>query len=186
MVVVGPGGEQMRHAIPVLVAVCAIAAEAGEQPRCSALPTAAERIACYDQQFPPDHPSGFPPAHARDSVDASSADAPPTVAEQQTPTPQTPPQPPDTHAAPADQESSFSRLFDRAEPVALTSTIKSLERRDGRNTNFVLANDQVWQQDSTRALSFRVGDAVTIKNGTFGGYFLSNDAGTSTRVRRIK
>ena len=30
------------------------AVEAAEQERCSALPTAAERIVCYDRQFPPD------------------------------------------------------------------------------------------------------------------------------------
>jgi hypothetical protein len=166
----------MRHAILVLVALCAIAAKAGAQPKCSALPTAAERIVCYDQQFPPDHPDDF--------VTAPAADASRTVAEEPPPAPAAV-QAPD-EATPADREPWYSGLLDPPDTVALTSTIKNLERTEGRNTSFVLANEQVWQQDSARTLPFRVGDAVTIKNGTFGGYFLRNDAGTSTRVRRIK
>lgn len=166
----------MRHAIPVLVALCAVAAEAGEQPKCSALPTAAERIVCYDRQFPPDQPN--------DSVAAPLTEAPRTVAEASPPAPAAV-QAPD-EAIPADREPWYSGLLDPPDTVAWTSTIKNLERTEGRNTSFVLANDQVWQQDSPRTLPFRVGDAVTIKSGTFGGYFLRNDAGTSTRVRRIK
>jgi hypothetical protein len=95
----------------------------------------------------------------------------------------------DVQAASATSEQAYRRsygLFDQPERVNERSTIAAIHRRDSQNMIFLLDNEQIWLQDSARALPFRVGDAVTIKNGTFGGFFLTSDSGTKTRVRRIK
>lgn len=170
--------------LPVVAFVCssAFAAET-EQQACSKLPTAEERIVCYDRQFPPD-----PPAAASDAAvetPASIADIPaqPTESAAVPAAPTTALQsPPST-----DQEKAWLRgVFDKPATVRQSSVIKDMHRRDTQNMAFLLENDQVWLQDSPRNLPFHVGDTVTIENGTFGGYFLTSDSGTKTRVRRIK
>jgi hypothetical protein len=170
----------------VLLALWTVpAAEATDPERCATLATAAERIVCYDRQFPPESP--VPPVADAPSVVDSVADAPPS------------PQPaPDVapievaasvggeRSPPSTTQSWTRRLFDWPAHVQEQSTIKAIRLREGQNMAFLLANDQIWLQDSQRPLPFRVGDAVTIENGTFGGYFLTSDRGTKTRVRRIK
>ena len=86
-----------------------------------------------------------------------------------------------------DERESWSHgLFAKSARVHEQSTITAIRRRESQNMVFLLANEQIWLQDSQRLLPFRVGDAVTITNGTVGGYFLTSDGGTKTRVRRIK
>lgn len=160
------------------------AVEAAEQERCSALPTAAERIVCYDRQFPPD----ATPATTRDMHAVSPSEP---VAEIPSQSPQVQSASVESQAPPPsspadDREFGLPHSFDAAKRVPQESTIKAIHRRDQQAMIFLLANEQIWLQDSERALPFRVGDAVTIKSGTFGGYFLTNDDGTKTRVRRIK
>ena len=169
----------MHRVLLVLSMMSATAAHAAEQ-KCSALPTANERIVCYDRQFPPDPPHTSTIAHPAQIADPDAervSQAPSAVSQSNEPV-----APHETAAlTPAPHG-----MFDRAEPVSERSTIKALHRRDGQNTVFVLANDQIWRQDSARSLSFRVGDSVTVRSGTFGGYFLTNETGTNTRVRRIQ
>lgn len=163
------------------VSWCFLPASAAEPERCAALPTAAERIVCYDRQFPPESPSS-PIANSPSAVDTMSSERDGTRSE--------------TDAAPIDVAASrkaetatgsrMRRLFDWPPRVREQSTIKAIRRRDGQNSAFLLENDQIWLQDSERPLPFRVGDEVTIQSGTFGGYFLTSDRGTKTRVRRIR
>ncbi len=81
----------------------------------------------------------------------------------------------------------FAALFSRREPVLAESTIVALRRRESQNLIFLLANDQIWLQDAPRATDpFRQGDRITIRSGKIGGYFMTSENGTSTRVRRIK
>lgn len=170
--------------LPLIAFVCSYAsAEQVEQQPCSKLPTAAERIVCYDRQFPPDQA----PATSDGAVEpsASIADIPvqpvESVAASATATgaSSTPPS--------TDQDKTWLRgVFDKPATVSESSRIKEMHRRDTQNMAFLLENDQVWLQDSPRNLPFHIGDTVTIENGTFGGYFLTSDNGTKTRVRRIK
>ena len=77
-------------------------------------------------------------------------------------------------------------LLDYKEDVDITTTIAAIRSRDQQKMVFRLANDQIWMQSSPRNLPFNVGDEVTIKSGTIGGYIMRNKGGTSTRVERIK
>ncbi len=170
--------------LPIVVFGClsVFAADVEQQP-CSKLPTAAERIVCYDRQFPPDQAP---------ATSAGAAEAPASIADVPA-RPAQSPSVPATATAPSptpsstDQEKSWLRgVFDKPAAVSESSTIKEMHRRDAQNMAFLLDNDQIWLQDSPRNLPFHVGDTVTIANGTFGGYFLTSDNGTKTRVRRIK
>jgi hypothetical protein len=51
---------------------------------------------------------------------------------------------------------------------------------------FLLANDQVWIQATPRPLPFEVGETVSVRNATLGGYFMRSEKGTSTRVQRVR
>ncbi|NJN50648.1 MAG: hypothetical protein HC809_01490 [Gammaproteobacteria bacterium] len=170
----------MRHAVLAFLALAwatPVAVAADETERCASLPTPAERIVCYDRQFPPEHPSAataVPPTAAPPSSPASPVAELVPVA----PAPQSPQ---------ADDNNSWTHgLFAKPDQINVASTIKAMHRRDTQNMIFLLANDEIWMQDSVRSLPFKVGDTVRIKNGTFGGYFLTSDSGTKTRVRRIK
>ena len=78
-------------------------------------------------------------------------------------------------------------MFDRDAKIDLTSTIKAMRRDDQQQMVFMLENDEIWLQDTARALDVREGDTITIKNSRFfGGYILSTETGISTRVRRIR
>jgi hypothetical protein len=180
----------------VLLALWTVpAAEATDPERCATLATAAERIVCYDRQFPPESPT--PPVAEAPSVVDPVADAPPShqpvldaAAVDAAPIDAAPREVATSaegeRTPPATSQSWTRRLFDWPARVQEQSTIKAIRLREGQNMAFLLANDQIWLQDSQRALPFRVGDAVTVENGTFGGYFLTSDRGTKTRVRRIK
>ena len=169
----------------------AYAVEAADSPqRCAALPTAEERIVCYDRQFPPEHPDTSRQPGEAPSAAAAEADSRPSAPPQApapTASPSESPQP--VAVAPADsrqREPWTQQLFGNPPQVHVKSTIKEIFREESQPMAFLLANEQIWLQDSHRMLPFHVGDAVTIKNGTFGGYFLTAQSGTKTRVRRIK
>jgi hypothetical protein len=175
----------------------AYAIEAAEPPqRCAALPTPAERIVCYDRLFPPEHPdTPAPPAQAPPAAAANTPGQPSPAQRASEPSPaaavpsRAVSAPPDAPVASAGTDASqpWTRgIFDKPQQVHLKTSIKAIYRRDNQPMAFLLANEQIWLQDSDRQLPFRVGDVVTIKNGTFGGYFLTAEGGTKTRVRRIK
>jgi hypothetical protein len=102
----------------------------------------------------------------------------------------------DPEAAAADTAGAETAVVEPDEPaqgglfndpkVNLTTAIEAIRRGDKQKMVFRLENDQIWIQTSPRPLPFREGDTVTIKNGFFGGYFMRNERGTSTRVSRIK
>ena len=77
-------------------------------------------------------------------------------------------------------------MLDWKAKVDFTSTLKAVRVGDQQKMVFLLANDEVWLQNSPRQLPFEKGDEVRIKSGTIGGYIMRNTNGTSTRVRRIK
>lgn len=192
----------------------AFAAEAADHPErhCSALPTAAERIVCYDTQFPPDQSPDTPvespepvakaPLQPASSQSASvSSQSPSASTQSASVASQSPSDPSQSVSVPSASEPSHAPvvssdsdggevwshgLFAKSARVHEQSTITAIRRRESQSMVFLLANEQIWLQDSQRSLPFRVGDAVTITNGTIGGYFLTSDSGTKTRVRRIK
>ncbi len=176
----------MRRLTVSLLMACAplvaCAGQAADTPaQCAHLTTAAERIVCYDKLFPPS-PGSQSAAEAQAPVVSTSPNSSPASAASQ------PPPAPIASTETDDQagEGWSLGLFDRAPPYVAESSIKAIYRRENQPMAFLLANEQIWLQDSQRQLPIREGDAVTIKNGTFGGYFLTTEGGTKTRVRRVK
>jgi hypothetical protein len=175
---------------PTLLTLTVKAADLPQQ--CAALPTAAERIVCYDRLFPPQHrgdapaASSTPVAPSAPIANTSNQPSPAAPAAGSSQPASNPPNAPVASAATDAPQPSVRGMFDKPQQIHLKSTIKAIYREDSQPMAFLLANEQIWLQDSERLLPFHVGDAVTIKNGTFGGYFLTAERGTKTRVRRIK
>lgn len=72
-------------------------------------------------------------------------------------------------------------------PAVLTAHVVSVSQPNGRNYRVVLDNDQVWQEtEHVRDLEITQGEAVRIKPGVLGSFFLIAESGRSTRVRRVR
>ena len=147
---------------------------------CAQVENARERLACFDRKYPrdPNKPNVVPGIQSSAPVSRSA----PTPVQPQA-TIQTPSQPAQT------QDNAGFRtggMLDFKEEVNFTTTIEAIRSRDQQKMVFRLANGQIWGQSSPRNLPFKVGDEVTVKSGTIGGYIMRNDGGTSTRVERLK
>jgi hypothetical protein len=75
---------------------------------------------------------------------------------------------------------------DTEEDKTLTTTIKSLGRAEGGRWNIGIPEGAVWQ--TTEAMTFNpsVGDAVEIKSGVMGGYFLRVGKKRAVRAKRVQ
>lgn len=142
-----------------------------DQGDCRDIKNAAERLACYDTQFPETTaaPTGEESSETIVETSAPAASAP-AKAEQS--------DPPFT----TDKGGFFKRKPD----VTVNSTISAVKDEQQKKMVFRLENGQIWLQTAPRSLPIKAGDEVTIKSAIMGGYMLRNENGTSTRVRRIK
>jgi hypothetical protein len=87
---------------------------------------------------------------------------------------------------PAEAASETQELR-RTTPAIQSAHIVSVSQSNGRNYRIVLDNDQVWQEsEHVRDLELMPGQAVRIKAGVLGSFYLILDSGGSTRVRRIR
>ncbi|MEM7101348.1 MAG: hypothetical protein AAF541_24060 [Pseudomonadota bacterium] len=149
---------------------------------CAQVENARERLACFDRKYPrdPEKPNVVP------GIQSST---PRSRLPTETPSQQTPQS---EVAAPAPQPEEDRRgfpsggLLDDTEDVNINSTIAAVRDREKQKMVFRLENGQIWMQSSPRALPINVGDKITIKSGTIGGYIMSVEGGVSTRVQRIK
>ena len=175
---------------------------------CAFIDDRAKRLECYDQLFPPEAEAKaateldpeldpelgeeaipltratstplLPPRQVTESAETSSS--PPVQAEVATAT-----QVEKSAKSETDSGWGTDSFFNRRDATVITSSISALRRRESQNMIFLLANDQVWLQNVPRSIdTFHTGDKVTIKSGTLGGYFMTSESGTITRVRRIK
>jgi hypothetical protein len=173
---------------------------------CATIKDPADRLACYDRSFPPEVTDTEDPAASRTGAEppaipsvattpqapqAPQADSNPAVAEgknsRTTNRADDPEQTDDLEQQSDSSQGWFSGLFSSKDHPVIESSIVALRRRETQNLIFLLANDEIWLQDSPRANDpFRVGDHVSITRGSIGGFFLTSEDGTSTRVRRIK
>lgn len=145
----------------------------GQGSDCSQIENAAERLACFDQQFPESitpHPK----------TETEVMDAPASVSTQ------LPSAPSPTKTSTDTLPQKPKGVFSKPDAVHITARVKAIRSRDKQKMVFLLDNEQVWLQVSPRNLPIREGDEVSIKSGTIGGFILRTDSGTSTRVRRIK
>jgi len=93
------------------------------------------------------------------------------------------PAPAAAEASPPAREKKGWFSFNRDHEV-ITARIVDILNKDQQRVAFRLDNDEIWVQSSPRNLPFKIGDRITIKSATVGGYILRNEAGTSTRVAR--
>lgn len=68
----------------------------------------------------------------------------------------------------------------------LTTTIKSLGRAQGGRWNIGIPEGAVWQTTEAMSINPAVGDAVEIKTGTMGGYFLRVRNKRAVRAKRVE
>ncbi len=155
-----------------LVAAFTLPIQADERD-CRDINNAAERLACYDAQFPKttDAPKGEESSETiyETALPKTSASAP--VQNEQSDPPFT---------------TDKGGLFDKKPDITVNSTISAVKNERQKKMVFRLENGQIWLQTAPRSLPIKVGDKVTIKTATMGGYMLRNENNTSTRVRRIK
>lgn len=165
--------------VTTVIGVSANPALANED--CAQVEDARERLACFDRKYPrdPNKPNVVPGIQQSAPV---SRTQPQPIA--------TPSQQPEAEVAaePAEDRRGFRSggMLDSRDEVDFTTTIAAIRARDQQKMVFRLDNDQIWMQSSPRALPFKVGDTVTVKSGTIGGYIMRNEGGTATRVERIK
>ncbi len=169
----------------------AVGAHGASAAECAQIENARERLACFDQLYPVDERSGTLPKITSEPIRPPSAlgTVPSTTAgTTQSPVrqPAPPAQPDETSVAwPEPPAAGSGSLFGR-DKLDFTSTLTAIRRGEQQAMMFLLANEQVWMQSSPRDLPFKEGDEIRIKSGTVGGYIMRNDAGASTRVKRIR
>jgi hypothetical protein len=72
-------------------------------------------------------------------------------------------------------------------PKSFGARVKSVSQTPGKGLRVELDNGQVWTETEARRTSFlNAGDAVTIKSGWLGSWFLTTPSGMSLRVTRVE
>ena len=174
-----------------IVSFITLAAGAAAPTECADIEDADARLACFDELYP-----GTKATDAQVTDDAPPIeDVPIAGPRASTDTAASAPEPLETvdledRAVPAPEPDAkpkrkwFSGFS--GEKVEFTSTIKVVRRGDKQKMVFLLDNDEIWMQATPRPLPFDEGQTVTIRSAMMGGYFMSNEKGTRTRVQRIR
>lgn len=138
--------------------VAAATAAAADHP-CAAIPAPAERLACYDQAFPPHAAAAARPAAATRDFGFTAEEV----------------------------RARSERPTATEAPRALETVVRSLRRTSTGKFVATMENGQVWAQteiDSRARL--KAGSKVRIEHGAFGSYLLVTPDGIGTKVRRIE
>jgi hypothetical protein len=161
-VVLAPPAVIGAAVIALFVLTGVRAASAAELPasiaRCAEVADNLERLTCYDRQNPPRQTSA--PRAADDGFGANA----------------------DIKRKQAASDPTMPR-----EPEHITAKVVRVSEARPGETQFELANGQVWQQVEHRLdLIADTGDEITINRGAFGSYFLVGKSRLSTRVKRVR
>ena len=160
--------------------------EISDIKQCRAIRGDTERLACYDtisdggifneQKLKEVQVESFGSSALRkEKAPAAPAPAPASSAEAGTAPVKATAPPAAPPAAPTD--TSIDRL---------TVTIKRV-KKDGSGIHYFQTSDgQVWKQRNAGAWSLKVPFEAEIKKGMMGSFFLVNEGGKSTRVKRVK
>lgn len=141
-----------------LFAVSATAQEAGRGHPCAAVVEPVERLACYDDAFPP---AGAEVA-ARKALEEFGLDEP-TL-----------------------RLRNPWRGRDNS-PERIEAAVARVDYTAGGASVLVLDNGQTWvQTEVTSRGPLKQGDAVAIRKASFGTFMLTTPGGASHRVRRIR
>jgi hypothetical protein len=140
---------------------------------CVAMADDRARLKCYDEQMVR---LGLKPAVAAPRAPALPA--------------------PSTAAAPAAKKPAISEDFglqgqalrkNEAVPDALSARVKSVSERALGELRIELDNGQVWvETDKHTGTPVVPGEAITVKPGRLGSYFLSRQSGPTLRVKRLQ
>jgi len=151
----------LSHLILAALATSAPGAEERAH-RCAAVPEPAERLACYDAEFPP---------RLIDTTPLSAA-------------------PPSSSAGRnfgfTPEEAQARAPTGTRQPREQAMTVASLQRKPTGEFVVHMENGQVWEQTELNSRArLRPGSAVRIKRGAFGSYLLVTPDGIGTSVRRL-
>ncbi|MEM8981693.1 MAG: hypothetical protein AAGC71_01610 [Pseudomonadota bacterium] len=177
---------------------------AADYERCRAIATDADRLACYDNVASAGDSVAEPTVAietapvAMDTTpvanDGTEPTAPATVAS---------PEPATTAAAtttvslddPVDlfgrsdkeiRDAAIQQSNDKSAPDRLTAAVASVSTTASGRFRITLDNEQTWTQTESARFRLREGDAVEIRRGQLGAYFLKKQGkNRSVRVRRI-
>ena len=166
------------HSFLVSLALSVSANSYAEQTsQCSQIVDRAERLECFDREFPNDiEPSTKPQPSAKASQSTAVRAAEPVnnviVA--------------DESKKEAKKKLSLGGLFDWKSQPEVETEILAIRSGSKQRMIFRLANGQIWMQSTPRTGPFKGGDKVTIKSGRIGGYIMRSASGTSSRVKLIE
>ncbi len=134
---------------------------AADSHPCARVAGAAERLACYDQAFPP--PPDVREEEARRARQAFGM-------------------------APAQARAAGpDRAATPAEPDRIEDRVAAVDYGSGGRRRISLENGQSWDVvDTTSSGPLRQGDQVVVRKGLLGGFLLTTPAGVSLRVRRSR
>lgn len=151
----------MRRFSISLLCACSLplAAQPAAHP-CALVAASAERLACYDEAFPPPpevHEAANKQARADFGLDT-----------------------------PRESTRDPGRAVEDADPDRIESTVVKVDHgRDGRS--FRLENGQVWTQTDARSGGqVQAGDTVRVSRAILAGYQLLTPNGVVLRVRRTR
>lgn len=169
------------HSFLVALALLVSANSYAEQTsQCSQIADKAERLECFDREFPNGIKASAktpPSVKATQAAELSAAEAikEGVVADQSAQKPKK-----------DKKEMLLGGLFDWQSQPEVETEIAAIRSESKQRMVFRLANGQIWMQSTPRALPFKAGDKVTIKSGRMGGYIMRSAGGTSSRVKLIE
>ncbi len=76
-------------------------------------------------------------------------------------------------------------LFESGDKQYFEGTIVEMLSKPQQRMVFRFDNDEIWIQTTPRNLPIKVGDKVTIRRGTVGGYILRTENKVSTKISQI-
>ncbi|MEM1261094.1 MAG: hypothetical protein AAGH76_01730 [Pseudomonadota bacterium] len=192
-----------RTCFLVAVATPALGQTDDDWQRCRAITADSERLACYDELTPAPAAAApqpeTPPATAIVSEETNStAEEPPTPVQVATAPVVAATAPPTTADVELDDpEDLFGRtdkqIRDAAvqkskqpgSPDRLSAAIVGVQATASGRFRVTLDNGQIWTQSESMRFRLRTGDAIEIRRGSMGTYFLKKQGkNRSVRVRR--
>lgn len=164
---------------------CVTGIEAGAQDLaaalrvCSAIESAAERLACFDALARDTH-NAAPVAASPAPVVPTAAPAPPVPTVSTTQTPSVATQPPPAPAPPPVVSTADFGIEHRTSThpagETLSATLAVVEDGGYGQLRVTLDNGQIWEQVGSDRYQLKVGDQVVIERGRFNSFFLRKHA----------
>jgi len=164
------------------------------QTDCQQITADSERLACYDQRYPPLNPQESaqlkrePVAEDKPATEAAPLPAPePLIEADVIASDQPAPATVDVVEADISAEERFGReTVEPKKPLNdIQSVIGAMIKQPRGHRQFTLENGQVWREIEVGRSQFRKGMPIEIVRTPFGSYLLKGSNGRRTKVRRV-